>query len=221
MSAAAARSTSCARCPALMMSCSASAGLPMIRGSTRCSTCAAARSALRNPKRSTAWPTPVAPAAMMASPPRRAASPSLPLTRVEAVASESLVGPALAIGLRPWAQEARAPHLREGPALVALVGANEVIFDARAQLRVRPRVLVQRRRGLGQVVEVEVALDELAGAPVGQRQVHRLALFDVAQHEAPIGSILYWSFGWGSCSVQVPSLCAWAPPAHSRRRSRL
>ena len=141
-----------------MISCSASAGLPMIRGSTRCSTCAAARSALRNPKRSTACPTPVAPAAMIASPPRRAASPSLPLTLLLGAAGGGLgaskpsrrkasSGP-LAVGLRPWAQEAGTPHLREGPALVALIGANEVIFDARSQLRARPRILVQQLRGL-------------------------------------------------------------------------
>ena len=53
-------------------------------------------------------------------------------------------------------------------------------FGISGQLRVLPRVLVQRLRGLGQVVEVEVALHELAGAPVGQRQVNRLALFNVA-----------------------------------------
>ena len=90
-----------------------------------------------------------------------------------------------ALGPRSWGASSR-----EGPALVALFGANKVIFDARSQLRVRPRILVQRLRGLRQVVQIEVALDELAGAPVGQRQVNRLALFDVAQHEAPIGSIL-------------------------------
>ena len=104
-----------------------------------------------------------------------AVSPSLPLTLLLGAAGGGLSalkpsrrkassGP---LSLSVWfgAQEARAPHLRKGPALIALVGTRGVIFNGSAQQ-------------LGQVVEVEVDLHEQAGAPVG-RQVHWLALFDL------------------------------------------
>ena len=100
---------------------------------------------------------------MIVSPPCKAASPSLPLTLLEAVggglgaskpsAAEGLVG-ALAVRVRARTQEAGAPHLRKWSALVAVVGANVIVLEPRIQLRARSRILVQRLCGLGEFVQV-------------------------------------------------------------------
>ena len=51
--------------------------------------------------------------------------------------------------------------------------------DRRAQLRVWPRVFVQ---GLGELIQVEVALHIDAHAPVWQGQLQGLAFLDIVQH---------------------------------------
>ena len=72
--------------------------------------------------------------------------------RVEAVPTEGLVR-TLAVGVvGAWSQEAGAPQLREGPALVAVVGADVIALKLRAQLRVWPRVFVQGLCGLGELM---------------------------------------------------------------------
>ena len=69
------------------------------------------------------------------------------------VPAEGLVR-TLAVGVGAWSQEAGAPQLREGPALVAVVGADVIVLKLRAQLRVWPRVFVQGLCGLGELIQV-------------------------------------------------------------------
>ena len=85
-------------------------------------------------------------------------------------------------GLRCPCRSRGSPHLWEGFALIAVVGADVIVLELSAQLRVRSRILVQRLCGLGEFVQVEVTLVG-ADAPVRQGELLQgLAFLDVVQH---------------------------------------